>query len=331
MHRFEPVYCFRGGIGDELLLSVVARELKRRDRPPLTILSRHPSLFRRNPNLGQVIPYGRIRYLRHRFFSHRLFELAYTRYVAEKDADHIPPTHISALLCAFVGLEGKIETHPELFLTEDESHREITDTPRICIHTSGRSSKFPIPNKEWYFERFQTVVDALRSEALFVQLGSPADPLLVGVQDLRGRTTIRESAAILAGSRLFVGLQGFLMHLSRAVSCPAVVVYGGRERPDQSGYSCFTNLVSNSPCAPCWQWSRCDYNRQCMRDIEPEAVIEAIRQSLAVPRSSLRSDTIDIDPVSGNAWRTFLFQSLRGKPHLQGNLFNEQSFRQSSS
>ncbi len=85
---------------------------------------------------------------------------------------------------------------------------------------------------------------------------------------------------------LFVGLVGFLMHLARAVECPGVIVYGGRETPETTGYSCNVNLKSSPECSPCWYYSRCDFERKCLTEISVAEVVEAIRTFLEaeVPR-----------------------------------------------
>ena len=131
------------------------------------------------------------------------------------------------------------------------------------------------------------MVDALVPRHRVVQLGLPTDPLLHGAEDLRGKKSLRESGAILASAAAFIGLVGFLMHLARAVDCPAVVVYGGREHPDQSGYVCNENLFTSLPCSPCWRWNSCDFEHRCMTDIHPEHVTAALARLLARPRASL--------------------------------------------
>jgi len=66
------------------------------------------------------------------------------------------------------------------------------------------------------------------------------------------------------------------MHLARAVDCRGVIVYGGRENPSVSGYECNENLMGKTPCSPCWQRNRCDYDRECMRIISASQVIDAV-------------------------------------------------------
>jgi ADP-heptose:LPS heptosyltransferase len=149
-------------------------------------------------------------------------------------------------------------------------------------------------NKEWFPERFQAVVDAFNGTLEFVQLGSAADPKIAGAKDLRGQTTMRQSAAILYHARLYLGTVGFLMHLARAVECPSVIVYGGREAPWQSGYGCNINLYTPLPCAPCWRWNTCDFDRKCMATIASQDVVRGVEQLISRPRGPLPIDTVNV-------------------------------------
>lgn len=146
-------------------------------------------------------------------------------------------------------------------------------------------------NKEWFPDRVQSLVDVLRNELRFVQLGSEVDPRLRNTKDMRGISR-RKSASVLFNARLFLGQVGFLMHLARAVDCPSVIVYGGREAPWQSGYSCNENLYSSLPCAPCWRWNTCDFDRKCMADITVDHVVAAVRNLLRRPRNPLVVETV---------------------------------------
>jgi ADP-heptose:LPS heptosyltransferase len=79
---------------------------------------------------------------------------------------------------------------------------------------------------------------------------------------------------------VFVGLVGFLMHLARAVDCRSVIVYGGREWPSISGYTCNENLVSRPPCSPCGLYDGCEYQRACMNEISVDEALAAIRRQV---------------------------------------------------
>jgi ADP-heptose:LPS heptosyltransferase len=155
------------------------------------------------------------------------------------------------------------------------------------IQSSGMGARHLIRNKQWYEARFQSVVDALIGEVEFIRVGSATDPVLQNANDRPGTTGIRETAAILHHARLYVGTVGFLMHLARAVECPCVIIYGGREAPWQSGYICNFNLYTPLPCAPYWRWNGCECDRQCMREIGVADVVSAIRQMMERPRGPL--------------------------------------------
>ena len=135
-------------------------------------------------------------------------------------------------------------------------------------------------------ERFQAVVNIFRGEFDFIQVGSTLDPRLAHVQDVRG-AAIRETAAILHHSRIFVGNAGFLMHLARAVECLSVIIYGGREAPWLTGYKCNANLYTALPCAPCWRWNTCDIDRKCMKEVTVDDVVSQIRKMVHKQRNPL--------------------------------------------
>jgi ADP-heptose:LPS heptosyltransferase len=210
------------------------------------------------------------------------------------DRSEPPALHAIAAMCASVGISGRVSIRPYLNLSEDEKARARWATDCVIIQSSGMGALSPMANKQWFPERFQAIVDELKGQFKFVQLGSAEDPPLKHAKDLRNITTMREAAAIMHHARLYVGTVGFLMHLARAVECPSVIVFGGREAPWQSGYICNLNLYTPLPCAPCWRWNTCEFDRQCMRDIRVGDVISAIQQMMERPRGPLDVGIVDV-------------------------------------
>jgi ADP-heptose:LPS heptosyltransferase len=210
----------------------------------------------------------------------------------ERDQSPIPQQHIIARMCASAELTGEVALRPYLHLSDEERAAGRLAPRQIVLHSSGLSAHSAMKNKEWVQGRMQKVVNALRDEYTIVQLGAPSDPKLDGCIDLRGGTTLRHSAAVIANSVLAVAQAGFLMHLTRAVDRPAVIIYGGREQPWQSGYSCNTNLYTALPCAPCWSWNRCDnpVERECMKRISVDDVVHAVRERAARADEPLAED-----------------------------------------
>jgi hypothetical protein len=307
-------------LGDNLLCTAVLREFRLRGATDVGMISNNPELFHGSEDVMSVLPsHGRydlglspLSTYRHfvRLSGGEFKRLEYSRFDGS-DHSAVPSRHIIAEMCASAGIAGPVAIRPYLTLTEPEKAAAVWARGRIVIQSAGMGGPFPMRNKQWYEARFQAVIDALAEEVEFIQLGSAADPLLQNANDLRGATGVRESAAILHHARLYVGTVGFLMHLARAVECPSVIIYGGREAPWQSGYICNHNLYTPLPCAPCWRWNGCEFDRKCMHEIGTADVVSAIRQMVGRPRGPLEVESIMIGTSEDNRDRVVSSDAVR--------------------
>jgi len=269
-----------GGLGDQLLLTTLAREFRQRGKPRVWVSTYAPEFFAGNPDIQRVVSPDSDddeRWFITRFGG-RTISPTYASHIPEERRDTPPTKHLLAIMCEQAGISGSVDLRPYLYLTDSEMQKGHLLENQIAIQSTGQSSKYFMWTKEWYPERFQEVVDALKNRFNFVQVGGKDDPKLEGTYDLRGHLSIRGTAAILANSVLFVGLVGFLMHLARAVDCRATIVYGGRELPSQSGYPCNENLTGQTSCSPCWRYDDCPGQRACMEQITSKHVIEAVQR-----------------------------------------------------
>lgn len=289
--------------GDDLLCTAVLRELRKRGDDRILMVSDHQDLFVGNRDFTYLRPLWK-RYDRDgstvavcrgfaRIWGGNFIRPEYAP-PCGNDQRRQPSRHIVAEMCARAGITGPVSVRPYLALTETEKNSATWARDCIAIQSGGMGARHPMRNKQWGEERFQGVVDALHGELEFIQIGLPGDIALQHVRDFRGATGIRGTAAILHQARLFVGTVGFPMHLARAVECPSVIVFGGREAPWQTGYTCNFNLDSAPPCAPCWRDNTCDFGRRCMDDIRVDNVIAAIRQMVQRPRNPLAVETVEI-------------------------------------
>jgi hypothetical protein len=257
------------------------------------MISDHPELFAGMHDASNVVPISS-RYAKFaKWWRREVQRLEYVQF--DEDDEMVPPRHhFITELCRCAGITGTVALRPYLVLTESEKRKWLSARGCIAVQSSGMGGKLPMRNKEWFPDRFQAVVNDLRKECEFVQLGSASDPPLQHVKDLRGRTSIRDAAAVLHHARFYIGNAGFLMHLARAVECPSVIVYGGREAPWQSGYACNINLSTALPCAPCWRFNKCDFERKCMTKITADDVVQGAQKLLAIPRNPLLVETAEI-------------------------------------
>jgi ADP-heptose:LPS heptosyltransferase len=276
-HFFEST----GLLGDDLMCSAVFRELKKRGGRKIAFATQHDALFKNNPDVDRLIGHSSAGLAQWGQLGLPVKPLTYTRYDAMRDYDTPPDEHALIKMFRAAGVGGPVELRPYLFLTAQEFAAGKLGDHQVVIQSSNASSTQAMRNKEWYPARFQEVCSELRLDLTVIQLGSVDDPKLEGAKDLRGKTSLREAAAILANSLVFVGLVSFLMHLARAVDCRSVIIYGGREKPAQTGYVANKNLYSQVRCAPCWLRNPCDFDRKCMDMITPQHVIAAAAEQIA--------------------------------------------------
>lgn len=126
------------------------------------------------------------------------------------------------------------------------------------------------PNKDWGFERYQAVVDAM-PDIRFVQLGD--GPHLSGVGHVE-TPTFRMACAVLSRARLYVGAEGAMHHASAAFRIPAVVIFGSAVSVVNMGYLDHVNLSSGEVCG---SWQPCEHCRENMDAITVDQVVAAIR------------------------------------------------------
>lgn len=281
-------------LGDDLLCTTVLHEARRRG-VPFAMCTARPELFSGNADPAGVLPVDDHYVAALRRLGSQVIQPYYLgRDPLQSDRDILPPHHVAAEMCRLAGLTGTIAIRPYIFLTATERARGTLHPRQIAIHSSGAAAALPYANKEWGAASFAAVAQQLAPDFHLVQVGSLRDPALPVAVDLRGRTTLRETAAILAGSLAFVGLEGFLAHLARAVDCPSTVVFGGRATPAIFGYSANRNFYTPTPCAPCGLRDTCPHDRLCMTNISSKAVALAARDLANRPRSPLVIDEITL-------------------------------------
>jgi ADP-heptose:LPS heptosyltransferase len=281
-HGF-PSRMFQGAgrIGDDLMCTTVLRELRKRGKHSMAMITRNPELFEKNPDVEKVIRQTDGRLNRFGRAGLPVVKLQHTGYDPARDLDLPPEEHVLIKMCRLAGVAGPVELRPYLFLTPQELVTGKFGENQVAMQSSGLAAPFALHNREWYPQRFQELCAELRSDVRVVQVGSSTDMKLEGAIDLRGKTTLRQTAAVLANSLVFIGLSGFLMHLARSVDCRSVIIYGGREKPAITGYVANKNLYTQVRCAPCWLRNACEFNRKCMDMISVEQVVAATADQIS--------------------------------------------------
>lgn len=267
--RTKFVRRISNALGDNLLLSALLPAI--REKWPgykIIVETPKPEIFWNNPHVDWVT-IKHIKTTKHHIKpKYRIFNGSEPHFIAQ--------------MRAYIGLKGT--SPPQLFLTPDEirSIQKRFEFPYIAISPVGKTS-FSANRKEWGFENFKKLI-RLFKDYRFIQIGLPKDPLLPNAVDARG-FLIRETAAVIFNATLFIGLEGGLMHLAKAIGTPSAIIYGGYIRPETSGYSDNLNIYTATCCSPCHRSEKalpeCPM-MICMQPIHPEDVSEQIRQYLSL-------------------------------------------------
>lgn len=254
-------------IGDNILLSSLLPDLrKKHPRHKIIVETPLPDIFCNNPHVDWVTSKHIMTTQRHTKPKYRVV-----------GHNAVP---LTTQMRAYFGLNGP--SSPRLYLSSEEisAARRRLDFPYIAICPTGKTS-FSANRKEWGGENFQKLVN-LFTDSRFVQVGLAKDPLLSNVTDRRG-LTLRKSAAVIANADLFIGLEGGLMHMAKAVGTKAAIIYGGYIEPQVSAYDDNLNIYSPVDCSPCCSShqaaSECP-SMICMKQIHPERVYQQITEYL---------------------------------------------------
>jgi len=106
------------------------------------------------------------------------------------------------------------------------------------------------PNRVYPFEKWQKIVNKLKDRIAFVQVGLPGSKLLEGVIDWTGRTTFKNTAAMIGYSKLFLSSEGGLVHAATAFETKSVVIITGYQAAKMVAYPQNINvdISSHGPC-----------------------------------------------------------------------------------
>ena len=273
----KKVYRFGGGLGDHLMVSAVFHEFKRQGFSKLWMMSDNPDLFLGNTDIDKVVPDN---WMIHKYCSRLGVEptvLSYGKWINDNDRIEPPRKHIIAEILERAGLHGEVELKP-YFVTSQTHSNKPKNNRVVCVQGANTSSSTPMLNKQWHSSRFVEIANILSQHYELYQIGLEGESDIPVTKDFRGQLSIAQTAEVLSKARFFIGQVGFLMHLARAVNTRSIIIYGGREKAKQSGYPCNENLETHPECSPCWRNNDCEFNRECLDDIQVSDVLSAVER-----------------------------------------------------
>ena len=295
------------GVGDVLMTTPLIRSIKKKcveENKKLAVACIYSDILRFNPNIDLLLQLGTMNDM------YRIFKeikdpsdfICLKPY--ENQSQWFGNEPMSKLFCDLAGYEYDNDKL-DIFLTKEEEEFGTEFTKRFkkpliilqveSARVSLRGGEKMITEKDWFNERWDAVVDALKDKYDFIQVGGKDEYRVKGINcSLLGKTTYRESAAILKNCFTFITIDSAVSHLGPAVGKTGIVLFG-RSKVSALGHKYNTNIIVRESCPDieCLRpnpsvgdlmlnkenqltnWVCPD--KVCMKAITPEMVIDAVK------------------------------------------------------
>ncbi|HEV8538558.1 MAG TPA: glycosyltransferase family 9 protein [Bacteroidota bacterium] len=231
---------------------------------------------------------------RGRLYTHRIGDYGALKPAIEFHYQYVLPIGV-----------GMTHFKTEIFLTDDEKreariflkHQDVdVAKPIVAIHIGASW-----PNKVWLKENFVELIDAVRAKLgaeIIVSYG-PGDEELVGdiMEHAFGKVSqlpllpLRQLAAILSLSNVFVSNDCGPMHIGVAVGTPTIGIFGP-EPPEvwfnyarEDGHTALFRKIECSPCRTTKCFREGEHFMECMKLITVTQVYEEVRRRLVAGSS----------------------------------------------
>jgi len=265
-------------LGDNLLLTTVAREIKKRNpNARVEILTSRPEVFDRNPDVDCVTLLRR----GDRSNSRK-------RTVSYKDGFPYRK-HFFHYCCDCLDIPGPIDLRTYLYPSvehQEWANSVLSDLPGAPILIS-RGAGSHAYRKAWPIESWNELVASLVRLAPVIDIGADGSPLPFATslyRSLLGDTSVHQLGALMSKARGMITMDSGPLHVAAAFALPTVCILGGVYPPEAISYPHSKILTHRPPCQDCAPLRHCDYDAKCLSAIKVQDVLGALKEvCLGVP------------------------------------------------
>jgi ADP-heptose:LPS heptosyltransferase len=291
INKIFILFRFGNAIGDQLLMSGVAKLIQKKYNYKIIIFTKFPELFKNNPYV-----YKTYRVLTSSFFSNiliKFFRIINSHLIKEFIYDtknekvfnlkNYPNIHIAEYHSLGLGLNLQFNNFKnEIFFSKKELKlfNENLNLPKkfALIQSQGKTSF--TPNREWGPENFQRVVDNT-PQIKWIQIGKETDFKIKNTLFFYSKFNLREIAYIIYKSKLLLCLEGFYYHLANSFRIKKILIMSGFMSQKNIYYKNNNNIIIKNinklKCYPCYKLDKCDIPKKpCTNLISYKYVIKKI-------------------------------------------------------
>lgn len=201
-------------------------------------------------------------------------------------AKHRYDKHVIQQILEFYKIEKRLDQLKCRIYLDDKEKQEVDNlTLKLknekFITIEPHSNDEYTCNREYPFEKWQSIVNELSKFIKVVQVGSPKKKL-DNAYDMTSKTSFRTCAGVIGKSSLFLSSEGGLVHAAQAVGTKSIVLISGYEHPDMIAYPCNVNLWIHDSHGPCGNKSKCNDCYNAVKSHNEFEIIEKAKRLLFV-------------------------------------------------
>jgi ADP-heptose:LPS heptosyltransferase len=285
------LYRLGNAIGDQLLMTGVAKLIKKKYNYNIIILTKFPELFENNPNI-----YKTYKITTQSFFSNifvKLLKKINSDFIKEfmhESADkkifnlkNYQSIHIANYHSLNLNLNLKFKNYKNEIFFSDKEHKffkENLNLPCKFALIQSQSKTSFTPNREWGLQNFQKIVDST-PQINWIQIGKKTDTQIRNTYSFYTKFNLRELAYIIYRSRLLLCLEGFYYHLANSFRTKKILIMSGFMSVKNIYYKNNNNIIvkniDNLKCYPCYKLYKCDIpNKPCTNLISYKFVLKKV-------------------------------------------------------
>ncbi len=145
------------------------------------------------------------------------------------------------------------------------------------------------PQKKWFDDYWQQIILRIRGRYKLKTIIVGGENGLeqgeetakrTGAINFAGKTSLEETAAIIKGASLLIGVETGLTHMGHALNIPTIALFGATSPYTFVESELSTVIYLNRFCSPCKRKPTCGKKYQCMREITPDRVLTTIKPLL---------------------------------------------------